>query len=202
MRKIIFALIVTVILGGCVRYENGKPVDSAEPAKEEKKVEEATEPTKETKKEEVKTENKEQKESQPVSLEDKVKSAVHKAFGKENDFNKKDSILELNYNKDLGYILVRVYGSDNFSSNMIKKGMWMDVESSLKKLKEEKDIQTIEFNIVFPMEDQYGNSSDDNVMKLSLSRETLDKINWANFDYNNLPNVADEYWEHPAFSKK
>lgn len=50
--------------------------------------------------------------------------------------------------------------------------------------------------------DQYGNEKKDNVMKITLNRETLDKINYDNFLHNNLPKVANQYWEHPALSKK
>ena len=35
-------------------------------------------------------------------------------------------------------------------------------------------------------------------MYMELTKETLDKINWDNFDYKNLTEVADEYKEHQA----
>jgi hypothetical protein len=40
------------------------------------------------------------------------------------------------------------------------------------------------------------------VMKITYAKETMDKINWNNFLTDNVPVVANDYWEHPAISKE
>lgn len=135
------------------------------------------------------------------SIENKVKKAVHKSFGEKNDFDKKDSIVELSFNKDNGYLSVQVFGQDSLTTNMIKTSMWIEVTDVLDDLSKEEDIKNINFGIVFPMQDQYGKESNDTVMTLSFSRETIDKIDFGNFQHDNIPNVADEYWHHPVFNK-
>lgn len=84
---------------------------------------------------------------------------------------------------------------------MIKTSIWIKVTYVLEDLSKEEDIKNINFGIVFPMQDQYGKESNDTVMTLTFSRETIDKIDFGNFQHDNIPNVADEYWHHPVFNK-
>lgn len=135
------------------------------------------------------------------SIENRVKNAVHKSFGEKNDFDKKDSIVNLSFNKDKGYLSLQVFGQDSLTTNMIKTGMWIKVTDVLENLVKEKDIKDIDISIIFPMQDQYGKQSNDTVMSISFSRETIDKIDFGNFQHDNIPNVADEYWHHPIFNK-
>lgn len=51
-----------------------------------------------------------------------------------------------------------------------------------------------------PLIDTYGNTSEEHIMRISLDRPTLAKINFAGFQIDNLPLIADEYWQHPAIS--
>ncbi|PEL17641.1 hypothetical protein CN599_16370 [Bacillus wiedmannii] len=80
--------------------------------------------------------------------------------------------------------------------------MWMDTISILKDIKDEKQISEITFFYKYPLVDAYGNEKKDNVMKIQLNRETLDKINYDNLLHDNLPKIANQYWEHPALTKK
>ncbi|PFP97717.1 hypothetical protein COK06_13060 [Bacillus cereus] len=80
--------------------------------------------------------------------------------------------------------------------------MWMDTISILKDIKDEKEISEITFFYKYPLVDAYGNEKKDNVMKLQFNRETLDKINYDNLLHDNLPKIANQYWEHPALTKK
>jgi uncharacterized protein YgiB involved in biofilm formation len=133
--------------------------------------------------------------------ENAAKTAVHKAFGETNSYDKKDSILELNFNKDNGFLLIRVFAQDNFSEKMIKQGMWMDAYDVLKALNDNKEIKTVAFNIVLPLQDAYGKTSNDNVMKMEFGSETRGKIVWENFSWSGIPKVAENYWEHPVIRK-
>lgn len=48
--------------------------------------------------------------------------------------------------------------------------------------------------------DVRGHTSLDPVMRVTMTRKTAASINWGNFRSGNLDRVADEYWEHRAFS--
>ncbi|MCU7756887.1 hypothetical protein N7988_28070 (plasmid) [Bacillus cereus] len=51
------------------------------------------------------------------------------------------------------------------------------------------------------MTDTYGNKSSDPVMKIQITRDDFNKITFDHFDYKNIPKVATEYWESPAFNR-
>lgn len=141
-----------------------------------------------------------QKDFKINSVIDEVSEAVHKQFGDKNTFNNEESIIGISYNKD-NEISIKVFGRDNPSKNLIKKGMWKDIADTLADLKDHTDINNIAFNIVFPMKGKNGNTSNDIVMKASFDRDTLDQINRDNPPSDNIPNTADDYWEHPSFKK-
>ena len=79
--------------------------------------------------------------------------------------------------------------------------MWKDTSDMLKDVAKEKDISEVVFFWKFELEDAYGNKSNDNVMKITYNRETLDKINFDNFSFNNIPTTATQYWQHPLSIK-
>ncbi|MDD9148173.1 hypothetical protein OYT88_06380 [Sporolactobacillus sp. CQH2019] len=136
------------------------------------------------------------------STEDRIKAAIqtNNAFGTTNSFNNKSSLISLNYNKDNGFVFARVYGQDNLSNNSIKKGMWMSTTAALKHLKPVKEVKEVYLNIVFPMQDAYGKKTDSTVMKVDFKRKTIDKIDFSNFQSDNVPVVSDQYWQHPSFN--
>lgn len=49
-----------------------------------------------------------------------------------------------------------------------------------------------------PLIDAYGNTAEEHVMRISLDRPTLAKINFDGINPDNLPIIADQYWQHPA----
>jgi hypothetical protein len=130
-----------------------------------------------------------------------VKQAVHKSFHDKNSYDKSDSILDLTYNPDNGFMNIRVFANDNLTEKMIKKGIWMDMTDVLKQLKGNENIKTVAFQIVMPLQDAYGKSSNDNVMKAEFTADTMNKIDFNNFNFDNIPKVANNYWEHPIMKK-
>ncbi|SCN38280.1 Protein of unknown function [Bacillus cytotoxicus] len=178
---------------------------------QQKAEKEAKEKAEAEEKEKLKKEEEEKKQAEKLekdkankekAFEDKVKKVVNKKFDKKN-------VESIQINDNAGtddpndkIVLVTAEGKENLTNNMTKKGMWMDTVDILKNLSNEKEISEIVFFYTFPMVDPYGNKKKDTVMKITLNRETLDKINFDNFLFDNLPKIADQYWEHPAFNKK
>lgn len=97
---------------------------------------------------------------------------------------------------------IKLIGNDNFSTSYIK-GMMLIRASEIYEqafdLFPEINLTYIEWQ--FPLVDTYGNVNLSPVMKIDMTRETEDKINWDNFLTDNLPTVADSYWQHPALSE-
>ncbi|MEK5323317.1 hypothetical protein [Aeribacillus sp. FSL M8-0254] len=110
----------------------------------------------------------------------------------------KDRIVEINKNDQNGHLLVRFKGSENLTNESTVKGFLVDIRDLLKNLKSDSSIQTFTFNVTYSLVDNYGNESEDIVIKAGFNRETVDKINFDKFDFNKIPEVADEYWSHPA----
>lgn len=124
------------------------------------------------------------------SLEDKVKKAVNKKF-------EEKSVESIQVNDKV--VQITVEGKNGLTVESRKTGMWKDTITILKELKNEKNISEITFNYTFPTIDTYGNKSKEIVMKITLDRETLDKINYDNLPRENLPIIAKKYWMHPGF---
>jgi hypothetical protein len=126
-------------------------------------------------------------------IEKVVLEAVNKNFAKSDENT-------IDYSPANKSVVIRCIGSDNLSNDWIKKGMWIDIEDTLKEARD-LDFEEVEFNILFPLVDTYGNSSNEVVMKAGFSKEVLRKINWENFISDNIPKVASSYWEHGALSR-
>jgi hypothetical protein len=90
-------------------------------------------------------------------------------------------------------------GSDNLSRNLIRKGMWLDIKDTFIDIRD-LGLSSVDFHIVFPLTDIYGNTSNEVVMKVGFSKEVLSKINWDGFSIDNIPNVSTSYWEHGALN--
>ena len=65
-------------------------------------------------------------------------------------------------------------------------------------LKAIKDIpfSYVDFNIIYTLVDTYGNERDDTVLAAGFSDVTIAKINYDNFNWDNIPLIADSYWSY------
>ena len=52
--------------------------------------------------------------------------------------------------------------------------------------------------MVYPLQDKYGNVSDVIVIKATFTSNTIQKINFENALFGNIPDLADEWWNHNA----
>ena len=93
-----------------------------------------------------------------------------------------------------------VFKTDIMSGKTARKELLLKTKDTLKKL-EGKDIKYINIEWQTELVDKLGNSEYNPVMRLDFKKETLDKINWDNIDFNNLKEIADDYWEHNSIVK-
>ena len=103
---------------------------------------------------------------------------------------------------DNGLVYLSFIGDSNLSTSMTKRGMLSEVGDLLEKLpQEDSRIDEIEIEIWFPLVDEHGNTEMDSVMKVNATKNNWQKINWDNFLTENIPNVVDSYWIHPALQE-
>lgn len=97
-------------------------------------------------------------------------------------------------------ILVRFDLSDNLTNSMIKFGAKSDVANILRAVGESR-INCAETTVFgsFPLTDKFGSSQKEVVVKASYSGETIKRIDWSGFLLDNVYEIAENVWMHPAF---
>ncbi|PGB24816.1 hypothetical protein COM06_20180 [Bacillus toyonensis] len=138
---------------------------------------------------------KKDEENKKVKFKESIEKTVKKTIGKSDVES-----VEINTNLDLPEPNNKVVLL-NLTNATDKILVWNDTTNILKELSKEKEIQKIIFVWKAELTDTYGNKKTDPVVKMNIDRETIDKINFDNFLYKNLPTVVSDYWQHPAIAK-
>ncbi|MGE7092994.1 hypothetical protein ACQKII_16375 [Lysinibacillus sp. NPDC048646] len=157
-----------------------------------------------TKKEEFTKEEKEKIEENISQIKsrvstDEVEKIITDKLGKNNNMKKK--VIEKIEATDSN-LNITLNASENFTVDMTKRNMWMDSIKILEPLSKTNNIKQVNFNWQLPLVDKFGNEKDAEVMKFSIDKSTLDKINWDKFLTENFPDVVNNYKEHPALNQK
>lgn len=99
-----------------------------------------------------------------------------------------------------GTVLIEYNADSNLTNGLTRGAIWTDIIDIVKKLSTDENIDSVTVNAFLPLVDQYGNEAPGKVMTVNLTRETWSKINWNNFNEDNLPNIADFYFVHPTLN--
>src|SRR5699024_7926477 len=151
------------------------------PKDEEVVAEEKTE-KKETKKAgDDKKEDKKDEPAEELTDADRIKAVVAKEVSE-------DRIEDVTYFD--GYTMLKIRAQDNLTANMIQQSMWIDAGEIFAALKDAKYDRTAAIMFMFEMTTQYGETKDAKVMSIELTPETLNKIDFDNFDVGNFPDVS------------
>ena len=159
---------------------------------EQKKAEEEEQKQKETeeekkKKEETEAEKEEEQEPE-LTTEEKIEEAANEVFG--------DNLNEFEYQSDSNHYNITTETA-GLSKNMDKNSANVDTTEFLEEIEGE-DFSTIYIEYQGEFVDDYGESSKNRAIVYDISKETVEKINFENFIIDKMPDVADNYWEHPA----
>lgn len=99
-------------------------------------------------------------------------------------------------------VVVDFAGNDGLSNGMIRRDSQRRTMAVAQAVRDNTGNQhDIAITVTFPLIDAFGNTSEQPVMRVRLTRATLEKINFDGFLIDNLPGIADYYWQHPAISK-
>ena len=150
--------------------ESPKPVESEESSKES-----------ESESSEVESES-----SEEVTYDDPLEQSAHDVFGEDlSSFN----VIEDSGMKDI-YVEANI--PMNLTANMMKGSFEMDVLDYAEKVKDE-EFSNIIYMAYAEATDSYGNDTEAVAGTITLSKETIDKINFEQFSRDNLPTIADNY---------
>jgi len=187
MKKLVLLGMSMFLLGACGSNQ------SEEPVAEEESSSAAVSSEAESESESESSESVESESSKPefTTIEEAIEWSGNDVFG--------DNLREVSYDPESGYVQL---DAD------IEIGGW-SVASSRKEfdklvVKFMEDIQDEDFtqlnvNGYAEMQDSYGNSEDSDVVRYPISKETVDKIDFENFNVDNLEEVAEGAFIHPEF---
>ena len=101
---------------------------------------------------------------------------------------------------DNGEILIQWAINDNLTDAMIRKGPQIDITAMLKAIHAAGyDYDHVRFVGTFSMVDKFGNAEEMTVVKAVYLKTTVDRINWDNFVFYDIYDIADSSNIHPAF---
>ncbi len=128
----------------------------------------------------------------PVSDSEKIIATANDVFGTDN-------VISVEYTEASHYACIKAIGSDNLTAKMTVNGMFLDIAETLENLRDLVNVD-IAFNIIYPLTDNYGNSTAETVIKATYNQDTRSKINWETFYFENIPDIADIWWMHAALN--
>lgn len=184
--------------------ENKEQKEQADQKEElEKKKEVETKEKSETeKKSAAETNKKEKGQKSKTKKEDTVleksRETIYEIF-KSGDDKISDTIENVEFDKSDSSLSATVKGKDGWSEKSIGKKFYEDSTTVYRELSKDKRINEVWITITFPMQDEYGNVKNEEVMGTWMSRETMDKINWKNFNNEKLLDVVDGKKIYPQF---
>ena len=130
-----------------------------------------------------------------LTVDAKIENVVYESLGKKSN-TKKDRIHKVEIYGDVANVWLNA--NENLSTDLTKKGMWKDTIKLIEKAADIAEIELFQIVWMYDFTDKFGNASEGKIMSLDFPRETIDKINFDNVDYNRASDIADNYWEHGA----
>jgi hypothetical protein len=129
---------------------------------------------------------------EPVSVEEQINTIVEDSFGE-------GSVLDIQQNEDVGFLLVDVNDSDVTLEWEYVEGIY----KSLKAFSEITDLDDlkIQYNVRAPLVNKStGEEEVISVIKATFTPEARAAIDWEdnNFSRLNIPSAADEWFTHEA----
>ena len=94
--------------------------------------------------------------------------------------------------------IVMPFKDNAFGSEYILMGTRDDAVDIFKKLFKDSRVSSVTVSSQVPLVDKYGNDKTGTGTKYMMTSSTAAKINWDNFNNENLVDVADSAYVHPA----
>ncbi|MBS4171956.1 hypothetical protein [Bacillus sp. FJAT-49736] len=146
---------------------------------------------------------KEKKTTTPKSLEEKIADDINKKLGSKSNTKKKRivELVALGESNDK-LVNIKLSGDSILTNNFTRQSLLSKSGDVFQSIYKNKDVSKVTVFWQMPLVDSYGKESDQNVLNITLTRDTYNKIDWKNFNYENYKQIADSYFMHPALLKK
>ena len=139
---------------------------------------------------------KSEKTEESRSLEEILKSKVQEALGKSN--RGVERVPKFYVFNQIVYCVVAF--NQNLTTGWTKESAQWDIADVLKEIRSSGyRYSKIEVTGTHSLTDKFGNESEEEVVRARYERATVDKINWDKFRAENIYEIADDVWIHPAF---
>lgn len=202
LQKLLLLFLASFVIGLALPGSKPKEEPTKEVKAEGKEIEkEETEKiVKETPKKEVAKERKKKDIIDSTGKEvfggDYVGSTLNWDY--ENATFKQDGSIDED-NSVIDFLNVETSLTDNLTENMMVKNFLLKTVKFLDKSK------STNYNKVFigakaDFKDTYGNVDKQYAVKITIDKSEVDKINFSEFDYKNLPAIAEEFEVHPGIA--
>ena len=130
------------------------------------------------------------------SLEEILRSKVQEALGKSNrGVERVPKFYVVNQ-----IVSCYVAFNQNLTAGLTKTSAQMAIADVLKEIRSSGySYSKIVVTGTHSLTDKFGNDSEEEVVRVGYKRATVDKINWGKFLSDNIYEIADDVWIHPAF---
>lgn len=128
-----------------------------------------------------------------------AKRIIYNVF-KDSYTNPNEIVTDIQFDEQ-NTLSATIKGKDGWSDKSIGLGFYEDATATYRELAKDERITEAWLTITFPMKDTHGNVKDEEVMTTWMSRETMNEINWDNFDYQRLLDVVDGVSIYPQFTQ-
>lgn len=172
--------------------------ESTEESTDESNEEESSKSTESTEEDEPEEESTEETQEEE-SIEDTVTESAEEEV--DNIIRSSDEIEEIGYIEEGEQLFIRINTGTGWSTDSMKNSMRVQTHDILRDVNDIDDVSTVNIGFRLPLQDQYGEESVEDVMNLVFYEETINKINFDNVLQDNMPDIADEYWNHPALDE-
>lgn len=129
--------------------------------------------------------------NQDLTLDEQITDIIYKIVGKEEE--KEDTIINLTTTGGNVRVVMR---KNPVSEKKYKSELLIRSKQLLEKIAEIEEIEFVSMEWQGLFVDQHGDSEYNPVMRIDMKRETLEEINWKDFDKDNIEDIADDYWQH------
>lgn len=133
---------------------------------------------------------------QPISTPT-LEQHILAAIGDSNRENAPAPVLEIGEN-----VVVTFPANDNLTTNLMRSATQRKMLAIAQAVRDNTgNAHNVRVEATGQLTDAYGNTSEGPIMRVNFSRAVLERINFAGIQPENLPLVADIYWQHPALGE-
>ncbi len=132
----------------------------------------------------------------PIPAPQSLQYGVKRALGSSNRGIAKVSNIQVIGKNIQVYFTV----NDNLTKGMVKSSAKINIVDILKAVQSSGyDYSEVTIFGTFSLTDKFGNSEESMVVQATYTRSTINRINWKNFLYDDVYDIADSVRLHPAF---